>query len=269
MPTPATLRLLQITDTHMYSDPCGEYDGVVTLDALGAVLAAVRARALPVDAIVMTGDLVNDETAQAYAHLRRALADAPCPVYCLPGNHDDPALMRRCLHGEPVQVVGDALFEHWQLVFLDTRTPGSHRGRLTATEAARLDACLAAHPDRHAFVFQHHPPVPIGSRWMDVIALANPEDLFAVLDRHPQARALACGHIHQEFAGHRGSLAIWGTPSTCVQFTPQAADYRQDHTRGPGFRCLDLHADGSVETRVERLPPGTGRRLPVSAAGAA
>ena len=29
------------------------------------------------------------------------------------------------------------------------------------------------------------------------------------------------------------------------------------------------HADGRVETRVERLPPGTGRRLPVSAAGAA
>ncbi len=259
MPSPAPLQVLQITDTHMYSDPHGEYDGIVTLASLGAVLNRVRAQALPADAIVMTGDLVNEETALAYAHLRRLLVGLPCPVYCLPGNHDDPALMRRCLHGDNVHVAGEACFDHWQLVFLDTSTPGSHRGRLTRPEAARLEARLAGHPDLHAFVFQHHPPVPIGSRWMDVIALANPDELFAVIDRYPTVRGLACGHIHQEFAARRGAVAIWGTPSTCVQFTPAADDYVQDCGRGPGFRRLELHADGTIETRVERVPPGTGR----------
>ena len=49
------------------------------------------------DAILVTGDIAEDQTSGAYQMLRDILEPAGCPVYCLPGNHDDPALMQEML----------------------------------------------------------------------------------------------------------------------------------------------------------------------------
>jgi hypothetical protein len=49
------------------------------------------------------------------------------------------------------------------------------------------------------------------------------------------------------------------TPSTCVQFKPHCANFTLD-TIAPGWRWLELHADGTLTTEVCRLtgkiPPG-------------
>jgi Icc protein len=42
-----------------------------------------------------------------------------------------------------------------------------------------------------------------------------------------------------------------GTPSTCFQFAPHSATFAIDDA-GPGYRWLELHADGSLESRVGR-----------------
>jgi Icc protein len=48
------------------------------------------------------------------------------------------------------------------------------------------------------------------------------------------------------------------SPSTCIQFLPGSDGFAVD-TTAPGYRWLSLHADGRIETGVQRLSeiPGT------------
>lgn len=45
---------------------------------------------------------------------------------------------------------------------------------------------------------------------------------------------------------------LLGAPSTCVQFLPGAAHCAVD-TRPAGYRWLDLHDDGRIDSGVRRL----------------
>jgi Icc protein len=245
----APIRLLQFTDLHLYGAAGGALRGVVTWPALEATVAHAVAHRSPWDALLLTGDLVQDDPA-GYARVRALFGASDVPVYCIPGNHDEPAAMRAALAGAPFQVCGTAVHGAWQLVMLDSYLQGMANGRLTAAELARLDDALAAHPDRHALVCLHHHPVPMGSRWLDQVGLENGDELLAVIDRHPQVRVLLWGHVHQAYDARHRHVRMLSTPSTCAQFKPGMDGFALDG-RPPAYRWLDLHADGRVDTGVE------------------
>ncbi|MEI8299215.1 MAG: metallophosphoesterase [Pseudomonadota bacterium] len=249
----APIRLVQFTDLHLYGDPAGQLRGVATLPALESALAAARTRLASCDAVLLTGDLVQDDPG-GYAHVRRLFADSPAPVYCLPGNHDQVEAMQVALAATPFQICGSAVFGRWLLVLLDSYCHGTASGRMTAAELARLEAVLAAHPDHHALVCLHHHPVPSGSRWLDHVGLSNPDALFATLDRHPQVRGLVWGHVHQLHDTLRNGVRLLGTPATSAQFKPASDDFQVDDLP-PGYRWLELHADGRIETAACWLDP--------------
>ncbi len=254
MTPPGRMRLLQMTDLHLHDDPDGALAGMRTLASFGAVLAHARRYRWAPDALVLSGDLANDGTAPAYRGLGEMLAALGVPVYCLPGNHDDPHLMRELLARAGVDAGDGFDLGAWQVALLDTHVPGTHGGHLHAGELARLEARLARRPHAPALVFLHHPPVSIASPWMDAMGLDNAGALFEVLARHRRVRALACGHVHQVFETRRGAIAVYTTPSTCVQFAPRAVRYARD-ARPPGYRWFELFADGAYATGVEWVAP--------------
>ena len=74
----------------------------------------------PPDAVVATGDLVQDETHAGYERLRDALLPLKLPVYCVPGNHDAPRAMAQVLGEAGFQIGGHAVFGNWCLVMLNS-----------------------------------------------------------------------------------------------------------------------------------------------------
>jgi Icc protein len=62
--------------------------------------------------------------------------------------------------------------------------------------------------------------------------------------------------VHQSHDSLRrnahGELRLMSTPSTCVQFLPKSDDFVLD-TLPPGFRTLQLHADGRIDSQVRWL----------------
>ena len=247
---PEAVHLIQLTDTHIYAEAGQCFNGVDTELGLARVLAAVRAE--QPDAVLVTGDLVHEPVPAAYARLAAMLHTANCPVFCLPGNHDEPALVRAHLHGENLSTAPAVLFNHWVVILLDTCLPGNHGGFLADQELEFLDRTLKQHADRYALVCLHHPPLPVGSPWMDSMGLRTPEALFAVTDRHPGMRGMIWGHIHQEFAAERQGVKLLAAPSTCVQFAPRTVSYTRDN-KPPAWRTLRLHARGALETAVKYL----------------
>lgn len=252
--TDVSARLLHITDTHLFAAADGRLRGVDTRRSLAAVLAHAAAHAAPPTAVLATGDLSQDETAGAYAAFRAMLAPVGAPVWCLPGNHDDPALMRGPLGDGPFSFAGTATAPGWRLVLLDTHLPGDHGGRLAPAELARLRAELAAHRDEHVLVALHHHPIALGSRWLDELGLHDADEFLAVVDRAPQVRCVVAGHVHQASDLARNGVRYLTTPSTCFQFLPGSDRFAVD-SRPPGYRWIELLADGGVRTEVAWIPP--------------
>ena len=203
----SAIRLLQLSDPHLYGNVTGTLRGVVTRSSLQSVLHHAHDRIAAADAILLTGDLVNDDPA-GYATVRELLGSAGRPVWCLPGNHDDPAVMRRELAAAPFQVGGFHDLGIWRIVLLDSCVPGEAHGQLGDAELARLESALAGAGERHVLVALHHHPVPMGSRWIDSVALRNPQALFAVTERYTRVRAMVWGHVHQQHDSLRGAVRM-------------------------------------------------------------
>lgn len=248
---PATVHLVQFTDTHLVGDPARRLRGMDTFASLQAVVDAAAADLRQADALLLTGDLVNDDPA-GYARLRGLLQPLGKPVLCLPGNHDDGPALATALSTPPFHTGGSHDLGGWRVVLLDSTLPQRTEGALSAAELARLEVALAGAGERPALVVLHHPPVPLGSRWLDEVGVTNAADLWAVIERHPQVRAVLFGHAHQAHDGTRGNVRVLGTPSTCFQFQPGVDDFRIDPAPA-GWRCLELQPDGTLHTRLNRL----------------
>jgi 3',5'-cyclic-AMP phosphodiesterase len=249
----APVRLLQVTDPHLFGDESQTIYGVTTAVSFRKVLAQALAPGTPrPDAILVTGDIADDHTAAAYANFRRALQPYGLPVYCLPGNHDEPGLMTGLFNGDGFQYGGTAEFGAWSVVFIDTHVHGRPEGRVVPAELARLEAALASSGERPVLVCLHHPPLPVGSAWLDGVGLRNASEFLAVIERHPAVRVVLGGHVHQSFEQLRNGVLMLTTPSTCAQFTPHTERCVMD-LKPPGYRWLTLLPDATVQTEVRWL----------------
>jgi Icc protein len=253
-----TIRVLQITDTHLYASSGGCLLGLNTAQSLEAVMAEARRRHLPADLVLATGDLVHDGSAAAYQRFFGLLGSLGIPVYCLAGNHDEAVALRDTIDNRLIRYTDHALLGNWHFILLDSSQPDSEGGHLGPAALETLEARLQAAPDTHTLVCLHHQPVLMGSRWLDTMAIDNPDDFFAIIDRHPQVRGILWGHVHQESDRMRNDVRLLSTPSTCIQFMPGSTEFALDDT-APGYRWLTLHEDGRIETGIKRLAeiPGT------------
>jgi len=241
------LRILHITDPHLHARRDARLRGVATDDTLVATLAHALAGARRPDVVLATGDLVQDETRAGYERFRELLGSLDLPVYCLPGNHDDPALMREVLAAAPFQYCGVAERGPWSLVMLNSFAQNDDGGVLAPGEIDLLEWTLARGRSSHYLIALHHQPVPMGSLWLDSVPLRNADEFLAVCDRHSAIRAIVWGHVHQASDRERRGVRLLSTPSTCAQFRPASDRFAID-TRPPGYRWIDLHADGSMDT---------------------
>lgn len=250
-----SIRLLQLTDLHLFRERDGLLAGVRTWDTFAAVLAEVRRSHAEFDYLILSGDLAQDETLETYQMLRAALGDWVGRCRVIPGNHDDPGLLRE-VFGEHFVDGNDSLnfaldCAGWRVLGLDSHVPGEERGRIGTAQLDWLRTNLEAHAAAPTVLFIHHPPLPIGVSWLDELGLDDNVRFIDLVARSPHVRAVSAGHVHQESEGRIGAAAVYTTPSTCVQFG--ARDGEKFDRRAAGYRTFTLAADG-VHTAVHRLP---------------
>jgi Icc protein len=252
------MNILHVTDPHLHGNVGGRLRGVETDSSFRAVLDDAFAQDADYAAVLVTGDLVQEDGA-GYLRFRSILGDLRQPVLCVPGNHDVPELMHRELCAAPFQICGTRRIGYWQFVMLDSYDQGHVGGRLSPSELARLDETLADAPG-HAMVCLHHHPIAMGSRWLDEIGLANSDEFWRIVERHSRVRAVVWGHVHQAYDGRRGDVRLFATPSTGAQFLPDSDGYALDH-RPPAFRHFRLHADGRIDTQLHWVDAAPAQKL--------
>jgi len=246
------INLLQVTDTHLFATAEKDLLGVKTQLSYRHVIDAILQNQQPFDAVLATGDISQDNTLASYQYFAQHIKRLDKPCYWLPGNHDNIPLMVDALKAEGVlsdkhKVVGD-----WQIILLDSQLSGSPSGYLSPEQLALLDKQLSLHPDKHALVVLHHNTYPVGCKWLDQHILRNPDAFLAILAKHPQAKHVLFGHVHQQVDEVHDGIHFMASPSTCFQFKPHCDEFTLD-SRAPGWRYLQLHSDGSINSQVWRL----------------
>jgi len=249
----ATVRVLQLTDTHLCRESGGSLLGMDTDHSLQAVISQARREQPRIDALLGTGDMSNHGYLEAYQRLRHYFAQLTPAQFWLPGNHDDRSKMEQ-VDSDGTLLSNDIRLGCWQLVMLDSQIPGQVGGRLGEEQLQLLREALdeAAREQLYSLVCLHHQPVAIGCRWLDEQMVADADALFAILAEYPGVRGVLWGHIHQQVDRDWEGRKLMASPSTCVQFAPGSDKFMAD-AAAPGYRWLELRADGAIETGVSRV----------------
>lgn len=261
---------VHLTDCHLFADEHATLKGVPTRAAFVETLTEARRRFPNCHRVVISGDLAHDEIEPTYQALRELLGDWVDRCRLLPGNHDNRAAMRqvfgdivpRLIHGE--QREGDApivfseALGRWRLIGLDSNIPGDVPGRVSPSQLRWLEAELRSHAAAPAVLFLHHPPVAIGTAWLDAIGLQEPRPLLEIIRSSPQVRLVCCGHVHMEHQAGIGPATFVTTPSMVIQFKP-GGEAGELEFSPPGFRVIELSDDfrdaaaAEFKARVARL----------------
>lgn len=245
-------RVVQVSDSHLFEDLEGTLLGLNTQSTFELVLDMVRAEQKGIDLFLCTGDLSQDGSAVAYQRFHDAISEFNRPAYWLPGNHDNVPVMKSTLNDDSKISPCVIDLDSWQIIMLDSAITGKVPGRLEKDQLDFLDKSLAASTGKNVMVCLHHHPVPMESRWLDGVALLNPEDLFEITDRYDHIKAMVWGHVHQLYEGIRNGVRMFALPSTCAQFKPKSEDFTAD-SLSPGYRWFDLYEDGTLDTGVSRV----------------
>jgi len=247
-------RIVQITDPHLFQDTNGELLGINTQASFSQVLSEIQQQQYDYDLVLATGDLVQDNSDEGYLRFRQEVkALNNKMVFWIPGNHDFQPKMFEILKEETVSAKKHILLgDKWQILLLDSQVQGVPHGQLEAEELDWLKLKLQEYPERYSLVVLHHHLLSTGSAWLDQHNLRNANELVEVLAPFKHVKALLYGHIHQQVDSEWLGYQVMATPSTCIQFKADSNTFALDVAQ-PGWREIDLHADGHIETRVKRI----------------
>ena len=225
--------LAQISDLHIKRPGALAYRRVDTAAYLVRCIARLNALDPRPNAIVMTGDLVDQGTAEQYAHLKTLLATLDIPYYLLVGNHDARGPLREVFSERPELSAGGEFVQYavdigpLRVIALDSLVPGQSGGTLCDARLTWLAAQLDDARGKPVVVALHHPPFDAGIGHMDEIRLDAPSSqrLAALIAQHPNVERVLCGHVHRPMFARFGGTIASAIPSPAHQV---ALDLRYD-----------------------------------------
>lgn len=256
--------ILQISDTHIVPEGAlvsGRLETAAPFRRLVQRITDIRDQIGAVDAVLISGDVSDDGSAESYQRFKEILAPLDLPFYVIPGNHDAREPMRVAFCDDGYLSETGKLNWHRQigdihLIGLDTLIEGEKDGMLDALTLAYLDDALASIGHNPVLLAMHHPPFRTGVRFMDDIGFKNSAELLELLSGFGGELRIVCGHIHcMMMVSVGGHISISApSPSSCF-----ALDTRPNAP--VGFMhiedgCLLHKWDGGFQT--VRIGPESG-----------
>ncbi len=250
------MKIIQVTDTHV-GRPGQILHGIDPRARLEACVADINAHHADAALCLVTGDLVNEGSAEEYANLAPVLRLLKVPCRVMTGNHDQRDNLRAAFPDTPVDangfLHGEVEVPGGRLLILDTLRAGHPSGELCADRLRWLEAALAGcrTAAETAYIAMHHPPVAIGIEYLDPIALSDAANFWRVVAPHRERiRMILFGHAHRPVSGVSHGIAFAGCPSTVHQVALRLGPQPQPHLRynhePPCYAVMEVTEGGCV-----------------------
>ena len=216
------MKMIHLTDPHLVAPPA-ELLGLDVRERLARAVASINTNHADAELCMLTGDLTHWAEPGAYDALREIMGQLSVPWHPLIGNHDTREALGAAFPALPWAEDG---FLHYRLatsagefVVLDTLDPGKAGGRLCEDRLRwlrnQLTDCLAE--KRDVYLFMHHAPFKVGINGLDLIRLANGDDLAACLRGFSHVKHLFFGHLHRSCHGSWNGLPFSTVKATAHQ----------------------------------------------------
>lgn len=214
--------LVQITDTHIL--PPGEllYGQVDTAIHLRDRVEEInRIRPVP-DVVMITGDLVENPSLASYEHFKELIKTVSMPVYVIPGNHDDPAMMVEYFADTPYFPASHLTCQYtvddfeFRILGLNSYFAGSELPEYDGLRLEWLRTELQK-SEKPTLIAIHHPPMKTGIEFIDMGGSEWFSPLASLLAEHPQVHLVICGHCHTDLIGRIGNVPVYMAGSTAHQ----------------------------------------------------
>lgn len=249
---PECLRVVQLTDTHLFSSIHDSLLGVNTQQSLLDILEKCSAEHADADFFLVTGDIAQQQDKAIYERFFDIMNTLGKPYICLSGNHD--ANVHLVSETYPYSYADNQVIEtqDWRFILLNSSFEDQPSGQLAESDLAWLKAFVAEHDDKQTIVCMHHHPIPMKSAWIDQHMLQDADCFWSILSGLDHIKAICFGHVHQAFDDIYEGIRVLASPSTSIQFKPLCDDFTIDVIPA-GFRVFDLSADGKMTTSIKRL----------------
>ena len=272
------IRLIQITDTHIYAEAGDCFEGVDTRASFERVIKHLHRFNPAYDGLLLTGDLAMDGSREAYGYLRHMLAEK-VPVLCLPGNHDQPRFLAESGLSTAAPAPLCYVIAEWHLILLDTQVDDCAHGEIEAAQIDWLNRSLGAAHDDYAAVFLHHHPASIrqpldgcnGIGFAGCIVVgdrcASRRSPRCIWTRTPEPRLVPGARSGSRYAVDLCTIHAPGDALRCGCEGAGLPDHRS-RRRGTGNEfgraradapCMTIHVSGSGVDPVWWIPQRLGR----------
>ncbi|GAB3996084.1 hypothetical protein GCM10029992_15090 [Glycomyces albus] len=244
-----------------------------------------------IDAVVVTGDVADDGSVEAYTRAREMIGafarGRGVPMIFSTGNTDDRGRFAEVLGSGHLDSDGrdqavaaiDApdgeraavsICEGLRLVTLDTLVPGKTHGRLGEAQLDWLRGVLAEPAAKGTVLAFHHPPILHPNAVQRPPTLRDPQALAEAIGG-TDVQVVLCGHYHLELAGRLTQAMVWVGPGVVNRRDLTCGDEAVRYVRGPQqawstspIRAHRFSARCTPATREPERPSGnsTANRSP-------
>lgn len=251
------LRVVQVSDCHLFKNPNTSLLGVNTDTSLQAVLQHIQANKKGVDLLLLTGDISQDGSRESYERIATYILELALPVAWVAGNHDDEKLLNAVFSASGLVKQSQIKLDAWQLILLSSVQPAAVAGFFSPETLNLLEKALAQHPQSYQAIVFHHQPLLASAKWMQRLGLINSEAFWDIIAKHHTqyphtVKSVIFGHVHQIIETEISGVACYSAPSTCFQFKPDSVNFQLDNLP-QGYRWYHCYPSGKIETGVIRL----------------
>lgn len=241
--------LIQISDTHLMTDPNDGFIGINPEQNFHQVIAQIQQQHSQIDTIIHTGDVAQEANPTTYQRYQAYMQRLNIPFFQIPGNHDNLEYFPFAASALVPAVID---LDPWRLILLNSAVPNQVDGWIQTEQLQLLEELLYSIQDKFVLLACHHHPFAMKSKWIDQHKLKNTDQLTDVLAKFKNIKIVLFGHVHQESNTLWQETEFLSTPATCAQFKPLSEDFALDEA-APGYRYLHLKSDGQFETSIYRL----------------
>ena len=247
------MKIIQITDLHLRCDKSYAAFDINTFQSAKMIVSHIRKLHSDLDALVISGDISDDESSESYSNLLEIIDKVDAEIYLMPGNHDSVDEIKKCAFNSKVNSELYFVRDNWIYFMFNTKKEDSPNGFLKQNEIDIFSNVLSKNRDKYFMIFLHHHPVEIGSPTMDKMIIENSKILLDLIRQNKSIKGVSWGHIHNVFETDLNSAKLFSTPSTCYQSKPKSETFIIDTNEKPGYRIIYFSSDGDLDTEIVRV----------------
>ena len=246
--------LLQITDCHLKADKDTLFHDINPYQRLAKCLDYAHQQQANVAnnlaAILLTGDLVQDEVASSYQQLIELINQYQwqVPICLLPGNHDVPELFEQAKQAIGAYEQSLLKINNWQIALFNSYdAEGKGAGKLDEAQVDNIYQLLKIHQADYLLAVLHHHLTPYGG-FIDKYPLQDSQYFYSWLfeqakSKQNKLKAVVHGHVHSTDCKYLAITPVFGGIASSLQFVHATEEL---NTAQFGLSQINLFEDGRV-----------------------